>query len=545
MSGEGDDFRPRLGRIGNRGKRSAGSVLSHVRAARRSGGGRSAFVRPARYAGGGRRVMVKARIVRIAGKGLGLQRAHLSYLQRDGAGKDQERGEFYDRETEGVEGREFLQRGREDRHHFRFIVSPEDGEQLGDLKPFVRELMGQMEADQGTRLDWIAMDHHDTDHPHAHVIVRGVCDDGRDLVMDRDYISRGIRQRAGAILTRQLGLETTDELGAKLDRLTEAPRVTRMDRLLAQRARETGAVDLGDLKRLQKHYRARLRYLARQGLAKEVGGGRWAINPNLTRVLERIEHQDLAMGRIRLALRDAGIERPFARDNWDRSSRETLGRVVATGMADEHTGRSYIILDGMDGRAHHVELKEPVSRTDLSDLVRVGEKQIERLDRRSLEEQVRAPGLTWLDRHLAGQDRAAVLQAGFGAEVAEAAQQRLDALERRGLIRGMDPSNTPDAATLEKLRWAGIHHEGRKLAKQTGLDYRPAAPGKSLGGTLEKSIDTPSGRLAVIKSGSGLELALVPWNRDMKRYLNRGISMDISQTMGLSRLRERSLGLSR
>lgn len=545
MSDAGDDFRPRLGRIGNRGKRSSGSIVSHVRAARRAGGGRRGSAAGRRQVGSARRVMVKARIVRIAGKGLALQRAHLSYLQRDGAGKDRERGEFYDREQEGVEGRDFLARGREDRHHFRFIVSPDDGQQLGDLKPFVRELMGQMEADLETRLDWIALNHHGTDHPHAHILVRGVRDDGRDLVMDRDYISCGIRKRAGAILTRELGLETIHELDAKLDGLTEAPRVTRMDRLLAHRAHETSEVDLGDLKRHQRHYQARLRYLERQGLAKSIGGGRWQVDPKLATSLNRIHHQDLAVGRMRRALLEAGIDRLLARDNWDRPSRQVLGRVLATGMGDEHTGEGYVILDGMDGRAHHVSVKGAPTNTRQGDLVRIGEKRLERLERRSLEAQICAPGLTWLDRYLAGEDRAAVLRAGFGAEVWEAGKQRLDVLERRGLIRGMDLSSAPDAATLEKLRWSGIHHEGRKLAEQMGLIYRPATPGKSLEGTLTKSIDTTSGRLAVIKSSSGLDLALVPWTRDMKRYLNRGISMDISQTMGLSRMRERSLGLSR
>jgi len=274
-----------------------------------------------------------------------------------------------------------------------------------------------------------------------------------------------------------------------------------------------------------------------------MGDGRWRVGAGLIRVLERIQHQDLAMGRMRCALRDAGIERPLARDNWDRSSRAILGRVLATGLADEHSGRGFVILDGMDGRAHHVLLKGEATDIRTGDLVRIGEKRLEPLERRSLEAQIRAPGLTWLDRHLAGEDRAAVLPAGFGAEVREAGQQRLDVLERRGLIRGMDLPNTPDAATLEKLRWAGIHHEGRKLAEQTGLAYRPARPGQTVEGTLERSISTPSGQLAVIRSGSGLELALVPWSREMKRYFHRGISMDIGHTMGLSHLRERSRGL--
>jgi hypothetical protein len=142
MSETGDDFRPRLGRIGDRGKRSPASVISHVRALRRGGGRKGSGVAKA-HAGGARRVMIKARVVRMAGKGLALQRAHLSDRERDGTGKDQERGTFYDSEQDGVQGRDFLHRGREDRHHFRFIVSPEDGRALGDLRPFVRELMGQ------------------------------------------------------------------------------------------------------------------------------------------------------------------------------------------------------------------------------------------------------------------------------------------------------------------------------------------------------------------------------------------------------------------
>jgi type IV secretory pathway VirD2 relaxase len=541
MSDTGDDFRPRLGRVGDGGKRSSMSAIAHVRAARRGGGGRSASGGAARYAGSGRRVMVKARVVRIAGKGLALQRAHLSYLSRDGAGKERERGEFYDREQEGVEGQGFLERGRADRHHFRFIVSPEDGQQIGDLKPFVRELMGQMEADLDTRLDWIAMDHHDTGHPHTHIVVRGVRLDGSELRMERDYISRGIRQRAGAILTRELGLETVDELDAKLDSLTEAPRVTRMDQLLARRAGDEGRVDLGDIKRHQHQYQARLRYLERQGLAKEVGGGRWRVSAGLIRALGAMERQDIALERTRAALRAAGIERAIDRPFVAGQSHELTGRVIGSGL-DEHTGKTWLIVDGTDGRAHHVGLNGP-SGMPLGEIVHVSAARIERFDGRSLEAQVRAPGLTWLDRHLAGKDSAEIMAAGFGAEVREAGRQRLAELEQRGLIGGMDQPLRPDAATLETLRWAGIHHEGRAYAGESGRAYRPVAPGRTLEGTLETAIDTPSGRLAVISTGHSREFSLVPWQDEMKRHLHQGIPMDVSRSMSLSRLRQRSLGI--
>ena len=38
-----------------------------------------------------------------------------------------------------------------------------------------------METDLGTKLDWIAVDHHNTGHPHTHILVRGVTDNGNTL----------------------------------------------------------------------------------------------------------------------------------------------------------------------------------------------------------------------------------------------------------------------------------------------------------------------------------------------------------------------------
>jgi hypothetical protein len=112
-----------------------------------------------------------------------------------------------------------------------------------------------------------------------------------------------------------------------------------------------------------------------------------------------------------------------------------------------------------------------------------------------------------------------------------------------GLIGGMDQQLRPDAATLEKLRWASIHHEGRAYAGETGLAYRPAAAGRTLDGTLEKAIDTPSGKLAVISTSWACEFSLVPWQDEMNRHLHQGIPMDVSRSMSLSRMRQRSLGI--
>jgi hypothetical protein len=225
MAQDGDKFEVRPGRIGSRGGRRAGlqaQILARV--ARRGGNPRRAGAAPrpkgaprsGRYNARGRgaklaatfpresgwsfdrssgvrlrarRVTVKARVVKLAGKA-GAVGAHLRYLERDGTSREGEPGRFYSTFSDEADGREFAGRGSGDRHQFRFIVSPEDGARFEDLKSSTRQLMAQMERDLGTNLDWVAVDHFDTGHPHTHVLVRGVTEDGKTLNIAGDYIAR-------------------------------------------------------------------------------------------------------------------------------------------------------------------------------------------------------------------------------------------------------------------------------------------------------------------------------------------------------------------
>ncbi|MDP1907672.1 MAG: hypothetical protein Q8K85_05195, partial [Hyphomicrobium sp.] len=171
-----------------RGRFNARGRGAPVAAALRS---RSAWSRHGGVRTRSRRVAVKARVVKLnpqRGAARGRQfvsakavDAHLRYLQRDGVTKDGEKGQVYSANRDVEDGRAFVERGREDRHQFRFIVSAEDGADLSDPRATTRDLMKQMEADLGTRLDWIAVDHHNTGHPHTHIIVRGATDDGKSL----------------------------------------------------------------------------------------------------------------------------------------------------------------------------------------------------------------------------------------------------------------------------------------------------------------------------------------------------------------------------
>ena len=144
-----------------------------------------------------------------------------------------------------------------------------------------RDLMKQMEADLGTRLDWIAVDHHNTGHPHTHIIVRGVTDDGKTLNVAGDYIAHGIRERASEAVTRELGRQTEQEVSRSLEREVDADRFTRLDRMLiAEQETSNEFADLRPDKDMLDMFRSnrallieRARMLERLGLATEHQSG--------------------------------------------------------------------------------------------------------------------------------------------------------------------------------------------------------------------------------------------------------------------------------
>ncbi|RWF38392.1 MAG: conjugal transfer protein TraI, partial [Mesorhizobium sp.] len=211
-----------------------------------------------------RRVIVKARVVKLAGKGADGARAHLRYLQRDGVTREGEPGELYGADSGRVDGKAFIDRADGDRHQFRFIVAAEDGIEYDDLKALTRRLMAQMQEDLGTKLDWVAVDHFNTGHPHSHIIVRGRDDRGENLVIAREYISSGIRERAAELVSLDLGPRTDREIELRLRREMEQERFTSIDRRLLSMRDDDGLVSPGGPDAIrQTLHQGRLRKLER------------------------------------------------------------------------------------------------------------------------------------------------------------------------------------------------------------------------------------------------------------------------------------------
>ena len=221
--------------------------------------------------------------------------AHLRYLGRDGVTRDGEKGRAYSALENEADGRAFIERGQEDRHQFRFIVAPEDASEMGDLRGFTRDLMRQMEEDLNTRLDWIAVDHHNTGHPHTHVIVRGFTDDGKILNIAGDYIAHSIRHRASELVTLELGRQSEIEVARKLASEVDAERLTRLDKMLIDEQRDQGVIDLrpGEgssyLLRENRHLMiSRAKRLEHYGLVTETEPGRWVITGEAEAALKEL-----------------------------------------------------------------------------------------------------------------------------------------------------------------------------------------------------------------------------------------------------------------
>jgi hypothetical protein len=182
-----DQFRLKVGRPKARGKSTTRFISRVVKASARAGHPigrtlRSGAPRPGAKLGRGqvasrmagaelspraRRVIIKTRLVVAKRSSPRSTARHLRYIERDGVTREGGPGQLYGPAKDEVDAKAFEERVRGDRHQFRFIVSPEDAIEIGDLKPFTRELMAHVERDLGTRLEWVAVDHWDTEHPHT------------------------------------------------------------------------------------------------------------------------------------------------------------------------------------------------------------------------------------------------------------------------------------------------------------------------------------------------------------------------------------------
>lgn len=550
------DFRVRPGRIrSTRGPRAKPFLAQALQAVQKAGGpSRGSNTRGSRFGRGrvaslaasrmsqarGRSAMVKARVVRQM-RSPGALRAHIGYLKRDGITRDGSPGRLFDAAGNDADGRAFAERCEGDRHHFRFIVSPDDAGELASLRSFTRDLMDQTARDLGTRLDWVAVDHWNTEHPHIHILVRGHAADGADLVISRDYIGSGLRARAGELVTQELGPRSELDVRRGVEAEVTAERWTKLDRVLARQAgRAEGVVDLrpgheaaGDPLRGVRI--GRMQTLERLGFAEPAGPARWVLASDAEQRLRALGERGDIIKRLHKTLAKDGADRaPFS---WalegETHGEPIIGRLMARGLDDELRGTAFAVVDGIDGRVHHLRLLgiDMASDGPIGSIVELRRFEDAKGQQRialavcsdlNLDQQVAAEGATWLDRRLVAREFAELSGAGFGAEVRAALDRRIDTLADLGFARRDADKVTVGRNLVTTLCERELDAVGRRLASETGLAHLPTEAGGYVSGIYRRRLTLASGRFAMIDNGLGFQL--VPWIPSIERELGRQVN---------------------
>ena len=574
MRHSGEDFHIRPGRIRHGGGGTSKSFINQVlRAAqkaghtapqtgngKRTGIGRSSFGRGRlafsrnRLFSTSRRVVVKARIARHQGRCFRSAplATHLAYLKRDGVTRDGGKGIMFDARSDHADDAAFAERGKDDRHHFRFIVSPENAAEMTDLKAFTRDLAKQMEADLGTKLDWVAIDHWNTDNSHVHLLVRGVDERGADLVISRDYISRGLRSRAEELVAIELGPKPEHEIKSALEREVNAERWTRLDAELRINADETGSIDLrpslasaGDLE-TRRLMIGRLQHLETMGLATQVAPGEWVVGLEAERSLRDLGMRGDIIKTIHRAFTDQGRDRGISDFviETEAAASPAIGRLVDKGLHNELTGEAYAVIDGTDGRAHYVRLRgveafehaSPIGGiVELRQLGGAGDRQptliLAARSDHGLARQVTAPGATWLDHRLIEREPMRLSMGGFGQEVWDAMAARSEYLAEQGLARRQGQRIILQRDLLDTLRRRELNAVGAEIAAKTGLPFTQAAAGEQVAGTYRQRLTLTSGRFAMIDDGIGFQLA--PWSPSLEKRLGQDVTGVVKNSGGI------------
>ena len=485
---------------------------------------------------GSRRVIVKSRSVRAAGRS-GKAAAHLRYIQRDGTARDGERGRLYSAGEDRADGDAFLDRGKDDRHQFRFIVSPEDAADLADLTGYTRELMAQVEVDLGTKLDWVAVNHHNTGHPHVHVIVNGRDAVGEDLVINGDYLAGGIRERASELGTLELGPITEIEQRRKLTAEIDQDRFTRIDRAMIAESQDR-FIDLRhepDDLRGQSDRTIRLRRLGKlgdMGLATEHAPGVWELSERLEPTLREMGERGDIIRTMQKALRAEGAERdPMSFEIHDAApARPIVGRVIDKHLSDELGESLTLVVDGIDGRTHHVAGIDPARVEDarIGSVIEIGapDSAVRPSDRAIAG--MTEDGIYRPSRHLE-QARFDGVPGGNYEGFVDAHVRRLEALRRAGIAERIDadqwriPEDFEARAAAYDAGWNAranirilstfdlerqIGSDGatwldRRLVGAGALDLSPAGFGEQVREAMERRRETLIDRGDAIRQTDG------------------------------------------
>jgi len=309
-----------------------------------------------------RRCVVKARYVQMRAGGDKAAHLHLGYIERDGVEQDGSKGRLFD----GAGDVDRVAFGAEivgEQRQFRFIVSPEDGNEL-DLRDYTNRLMQRMEKDLSRELRWAAVCHYNTDNPHVHIVVRGVDARGGEVRIDRAYISNGLRQRGQELATLELGPRTDLEVQRQLSKEVTQERWTTIDRRLAELVSSDGTIEMTAMANARwlsrPHALARLDTLEDLCLVERTSPTSWRVSEGWQETLQQLGQR----GDINQRMHHALQGRAASYRVFEPSAGAAIEGVIKhKGLHDELAGDPYVIVQTARMEAIYVRVDPAIADT--------------------------------------------------------------------------------------------------------------------------------------------------------------------------------------
>ncbi len=274
--------------------------------------------------------------------------------------------------------------------------------------------------------------------------------------------------------------------------------------------------------------------LERLGLAEQVGPAQWTLKPGIEPALRDLGIRGDIIKTMHRAMSGANREPDVAgfAIHGDAPADPVLGRLVQRGLDEELKGSAYAIVEGVDGRTHHLRFSDLELTGDARPGAIVETRAYEDANGRqrmslatrsdlTIEAQISAPGATWIDRQLLAKDPA-LSGGGFGAEVREAMDRRIDHLARNGMAERQGQRVVFARDLINTLRRQELEGVASKLSAETGRAHRPSAEGEHVSGIYRQRVTLSSGRFAMIDDGMGFQL--VPWRPALEQQLGKQVA---------------------
>ena len=490
------------------------------------------------------RVVVKSRVVAVKGNGKELIKKHINYITRSGVEKDGSPAIPYNEKIDMSKDdlNSFADKCRHDRHTFRLIISPDNAEYL-QLKEYTREVIDRMEKDMNTRLQWVAVNHYNTDNPHTHLFIRGVNDKGNDLYIKKDYISNGIRVRCQEISTSYLGHRTALDIEEQIEKDIHKERFTDLDRKIIKSSQES-VVDLSrtpdnqQAKSQRNAMQQRLTYLNKLGLASEKEPGKWQLHSEAEKTLKDLGQRGDIIKTMHASMRRENVIPECVIYSKSKDSQQLKGVVIGKGFADELSGDTYLIVKATDNKAYYIPLSNKSEKegqeAEIGSLVSASNKgnsiKVHTHSRLSIDEQIIATGPTYLDREIAKQGLGKPADKVLSAvenDIGKAKEERFKVLQGRGL------TNTPEAGkpalkydAFDRLEQAQ-HDKTYRVFKEKGYSKASIPAGKEFSGHVVKIENMSDGTYAVLANTSTKEVAIVPYQYGMSKAMDNNKEVKI------------------